>query len=82
MIKINMDFMDLLLAEALAAGMARQAAEARQRPPPDNFFILPPDPQVFYIFLMAAIPNITFFLPSRSERLGESFTKLAKKRTW
>ena len=43
-----MDFMDLLLAEALAAGMARQAAEARQRPPPDNFFILPPDPQVPY----------------------------------
>ena len=41
-----MDFMDLLLAEAIAAGMARQAAEARQRPPPDNFFILPPDPQV------------------------------------
>lgn len=38
--------MDLLLAEALAAGMARQAAEARQRPPPDNFFILPPDSQV------------------------------------
>lgn len=42
-----MDFMDLLLAEALAAGMARQAAEARQRPPPDNFFILPPDPQAW-----------------------------------
>ena len=41
-----MDFMRLLLAEAIDAGMARQAAEARQRPPPDNFFILPPDPQV------------------------------------
>ncbi len=38
--------MDLLLAEALAAGMARQAAENAQRPPPDNFFVLPPDPHV------------------------------------
>ena len=38
--------MDLLLAEALAAGMARQAAENAQRPPPDNFFVLPPDAQV------------------------------------
>lgn len=40
-----MNFMDLLLADAIAAGMARQAAEA-SRPPPDNFFIIPPDVQV------------------------------------
>ena len=42
-----MDFMDLLLAEALAAGLARQMAEERQRPPPDNFFVLPSDPQAW-----------------------------------
>ena len=39
--------MDLLLAKALAAGMARQMAEERQRPPPDNFFVLPSDPQAW-----------------------------------
>ncbi len=38
--------MDLLLADALAAGMARQATQARQRPPPDNFFVIPPDSMV------------------------------------
>ncbi|XP_003388321.1 PREDICTED: uncharacterized protein LOC100631577 [Amphimedon queenslandica] len=41
-----MNLMDLLLADALAAGMARQAAEAN-RPPPDNFFIIPPDAQAW-----------------------------------
>ena len=39
--------MDLLLAEALAAGLARQMAEERQRPPPENFFVLPSDPQAW-----------------------------------
>ena len=42
--------MDLLLADALAAGMARQAAREAQRPPPDNFFILPPDSQVSSVY--------------------------------
>ena len=40
-----MSFLDLLLAEAIASGLARAAAEA-QRPPPENFFVLPPDPEV------------------------------------
>ena len=44
------DFFDLLLADALASGLARQAAAERarqERPPPDNFFILPADPQAW-----------------------------------
>ena len=36
-------FMELLLAEALAGGMARHLAQERERPPPDNFFVLRPD---------------------------------------
>jgi hypothetical protein len=42
-----MDLMDLLLADALSAGMARQMAREAQRPPPDNFFILPPEPEAW-----------------------------------
>ena len=36
---------DLLLAEALAAGIARAAA-SREEPAPENFFVLPPDEEV------------------------------------
>ena len=45
-----MDFFDLLLADAIASGLARQAAAERarqERPQPDNFFILPADPQAW-----------------------------------
>ena len=44
------DFFDLLLADAIASGLARQAAAGRARqeqPPPENFFILPADPQAW-----------------------------------
>ena len=39
----GISFLDLLFAEAMASGMAREA-RSRQRPPPDNFFLLPRDP--------------------------------------
>lgn len=39
----NLTFLDLMFAEALASGLAREAART-ERPPPDNFFILPRDP--------------------------------------
>ncbi len=39
----NLSFFDLMLAEALAAGLAREAAQAQAKPPPDNFFVLPSD---------------------------------------
>jgi len=38
----NISFLDLMLAEALAAGLARERAQA-ERPPPDNYFVLPSD---------------------------------------
>ena len=41
----KMSFLDFFLA----AGMARAAAEARDRPPPDNIFVLPSDPEVHII---------------------------------
>lgn len=37
----NISFLDLMFAEALASGLAREAAMA-EKPPPDNFFLLPP----------------------------------------
>lgn len=39
----NLTFLDLMFAEALASGLAREARIA-ERPPPDNFFTLPRDP--------------------------------------
>lgn len=36
----GMSFFDLMLAEALAGGLAREAAR-RERPPPENVFLLP-----------------------------------------
>lgn len=40
-----MSFIELVLAEAIAAGMVR-AAMREARPPPENFFEIPPDPEV------------------------------------
>lgn len=36
----GLSFLDLMLADALAAGLAREARRA-ERPPPDNFFVMP-----------------------------------------
>lgn len=42
----NLTFLDMMLAEALASGLAREARR-QERPPPDNFFLLPPDPDAW-----------------------------------
>lgn len=42
----GISFLDLLFAEAIASGMAREA-RTRERPPPDNFFVLPRDPRAW-----------------------------------
>jgi hypothetical protein len=42
----GISFLDLLFAEAMASGMAREA-RTRERPPPDNFFLLPRDPRAW-----------------------------------
>ncbi len=36
----GISFLDLMLAEALAGGLAREQAR-RERPPPDNVFVIP-----------------------------------------
>ncbi len=41
----GISFLDLMLAEALAAGLARERAQAER--PPENFYILPRDPQAW-----------------------------------
>lgn len=39
----GISFLDLMFAEALASGLAREARRP-ERPPPDNFFLVPRDP--------------------------------------
>ena len=49
----TMAFLNFLLAEALAAGLERAAAEEREHqnaPPPPNFFVLPQDPRAWKKF--------------------------------
>ena len=41
----GISFLDLMFAEALASGLAREAARAEK--PPDNFFLIPPDPRAW-----------------------------------
>ena len=41
----NISFLDLMFAEALASGLAREAMRAE--PPPENFFLLPPVPDAW-----------------------------------
>lgn len=48
-----MSFLDLLLAEAIASGLAREAARERQ-PPPENFFVLPDDTAAWKRFQAAS----------------------------
>lgn len=45
----GLSFLDLLFAEAMAAGLARHAqfAGRAERPAPDNFFVLPKDPRAW-----------------------------------
>ena len=42
----GVSFLDLMFAEALVAGLARDA-QRRERPPPDNFFVLTRDPRAW-----------------------------------
>ena len=42
----GISFLDLLFAEALTSGLAREVRR-QERPPPDNFFLLPRDPQAW-----------------------------------
>ena len=43
----NITFLDIMLADALASGLAREAQRRTERPPPDNFFLLPQDPNAW-----------------------------------
>ena len=37
----RISFLDLVFADALATGLARAAQRRAERPPPDNFYVLP-----------------------------------------
>ena len=79
-----MSFLDLLLAEAISAGLARQAA-ARE-PPPENFFVLPRDPRAWRMFqaasekeTMVAAIEITNNMTPNCRAVQPLFIELARK---
>ena len=43
----GISFLDLMLAEAIAGGLAREQAARRARPPPDNLFVIPRNPHAW-----------------------------------
>ena len=81
----GISFLDLLFAEALASGMAREA-RSRERPPPDNFFLLPRDPRAWRQFRAASkkenlviAVEITDDVNENCQRMQRVFVDLARE---
>ena len=81
---LEMSFFDLLLAEAISAGLARQA-EARE-PPPENFFVLPRDPRAWRMFkaasekeTMVVAIEVTNNMAANCRAVQPLFVNLARK---
>ena len=81
----GISFLDLLFAEALASGMAREA-RTRERPPPDNFFLLPRDPRAWRQIRMASkkenmviAVEITDSVNENCQRMQRVFVDLARE---
>ena len=83
----GISFMDLLFAEALAAGLAREAQARREaEKPPENFFILPRDPQAWRQIQVASkkenmviAVEITDNINENCKRIQSVFIQLARK---
>ncbi len=80
----GISFLDLMLAEALAAGLARERAEAER--PPENFFLIPRDPQAWRNIQMASkkehmviVVEITDNSNENCKRIQSIFLQLARK---
>ncbi len=43
----GLSFLDLMLAEALAGGLEREQVRRRERPPPENVFVMPKELQAW-----------------------------------
>jgi thiol-disulfide isomerase/thioredoxin len=78
-----MSFLDLLLAEAIAAGLAREAARER---PPENFFVLPREPRAWRMFqaaskkeTMVVAIEVTNNLAPNCRAVQPLFIELARK---
>lgn len=50
----NITFLDLMLAEALSAGLAHESRRKQKRPPPDNYFVLSNELQAWQQFKEAS----------------------------
>lgn len=80
---LEMSFLDLLLAEAIAAGLAREAARER---PPENFFVLPREPRAWRMFqtasqkeMMVVAIEITNNMAPNCRAVQPLFIELARK---
>ena len=78
-----MSFLDLLLAEAIAAGLARESARER---PPENFFVLPRDPRAWRMLqassqkeTMVVAIEITNNMAPNCKAVQPLFIELARK---
>ena len=81
----GISFLDLLFAEAIASGMAREA-RSRERPPPDNFFVLPRDPRAWRQIQAASkkenmviAVEVTDDVSENCQRLQREFVDLARE---
>ena len=81
----GISFLDLLFAEALASGMAREA-RSRGRPPPDNFFLLPRDPRAWRQIQIASkkenmviAVEITDSVSENCQRMQKVFVEMARE---
>ena len=78
-----MSFLDLLLAEAIGAGLAREAARER---PPENFFVLPREPRAWRMFqaaskkeTMVVAIEVTNNMAANCRAVQPLFIELARK---
>ena len=78
-----MSFLDLLLAEAIRAGLAREAARER---PPENFFVLPREPRAWRMFqaaskkeTMVVAIEVTNNMAANCRAVQPLFIELARK---
>ena len=81
----GLSFFDLMLADALAQGLAREQAR-RERPPPDNVFVIPSKADAWYGVRdacrkenMAFVVDITDGSSEGCKRVDSIFLDLARE---
>ena len=71
----GLSFFDLMLAEALAGGLAREQAR-RERPPPENVFVIPKNPDAWRQVKDACRKENMVFLVDITDGSSENCTRV------